>query len=82
MANRKLGKAGNLGNLGKIIPSFLIAEFSILAVRQNRKLGFKNLGKKLPRFPRFLSFDEDKKAKGKKKCVMKRKLKLRIIKTV
>ena len=59
MANRKLGNLENLGNLGNIILSFLISEFSILAVGQNRKLGFKNLGKKFPRFsriPRFPSF--------------------------
>ena len=43
-------------NLGKVIPSFLISEFSILPYSQNRKLGFKNLGKKIPRFPRFPSF--------------------------
>ena len=53
VANRKVG---NLGNLGKIIPSFLIFEFSILPYSQNRKLGFKNLGKKFPRFPRFSRF--------------------------
>ena len=29
------------------------SEFSILAIRQNGKLGFKNLGKKLPSFPSF-----------------------------
>ena len=52
MANRKLERVGNLGNLGKIIPSFLIWEFSILPYSQNRKLRFKNLGKKFPRFPR------------------------------
>ena len=51
MANRKLGKLGNLGNLGNIIPSFLISKFSILPYSQNRKLGFKNLGKKFPSFP-------------------------------
>ena len=50
MANRKLG---NLGNLGNIIPSFLISKFSILPYSQNRKLGFKNLGKKFPSFPSF-----------------------------
>ena len=27
VANRKLGKVRNLGNLGKVIPSFLISEF-------------------------------------------------------
>ena len=53
LANRKLGKVGNLGNLRKIIPSFLISEFSILPYSQNRKLGFENLGKKFPRFPSF-----------------------------
>ena len=56
MANRNLGKVRNLGNLGKIIPSFLIFEFSILPYSQNRKLRFKNLGKKFPRFPRFPRF--------------------------
>ena len=50
VANRKLG---NLGNLGNIIPSFLISEFSILPFSQNRKIGFKNLGKKFPSFPTF-----------------------------
>ena len=40
MANRKLG------NLGNIIPSFLISKFLIL-------LGLKNLGKKIPSFPSF-----------------------------
>ena len=47
MANRKLG------NLGNIIPSFLISKFSILPYSQNRKIGFKNLGKKFPSFPSF-----------------------------
>ena len=56
MANRKPGKIEKVGNLGKIIPSFLISEFSILPYNQNRKLGFKNIGKKFPRFPRFPSF--------------------------
>ena len=53
VANRKLG---NLENLGNIIPSFLISKFSILPYSQNRKLAFKNLGKKIPSFPRFPSF--------------------------
>ena len=53
MANRKLKNLGNLGNLRKIIPSFLISEFSFLLYSQIRKLGFKNLGKKIPRFPRY-----------------------------
>ena len=39
VANRKLG------NLGNIIPSFLHSKFSVLPYSQNRKLGFKNLGK-------------------------------------
>ena len=30
MANRKLEKVGNLGNLGKIVANFLISEFSLL----------------------------------------------------
>ena len=53
VANRKLG---NLRNLGNIIPSFLISKFLILPWSQNRKFGFKNLGKKYPRFPRFPRF--------------------------
>ena len=56
MANRKLGKVENLRNLAKIIPSFLISEFSIFPYNQNRKFGFKNLGKKFLRFPRLLRF--------------------------
>ena len=47
VANRKLG------NLGNVIPSFPISKFSILAIGQNRKLKFKNLGKKFPSFPSF-----------------------------
>ena len=54
--NRKLGKVGDLGNLGKIFPSFLISEFSILPYSQNKKLGFEILVKKILRFPRFPSF--------------------------
>ena len=50
---QKLRNLGNLGNLGNIIPSFLISKFSILPYSQNRKLGFKNLGKKFPSFPSF-----------------------------
>ena len=60
LANRKLGKVRDLGNLRKIIPSFLISEFSTLPYSQNRKLGFENLGKffsRFPRFPRLPSFD-------------------------
>ena len=53
VANRKLEKVGNLKNLGKVIPSFLISEFSILLYSQNRKHGLKNIGKKSPRFPSF-----------------------------
>ena len=53
MANWKLGNLGSLQNLGEIIPSFLISKFSILPYSQNRKLGFKNLGKKFPSFPSF-----------------------------
>ena len=50
---RKLKNLGNIGNLRNIIPSFLISKFSILPYSQNRKLGFKNLGKKFPSFPSF-----------------------------
>ena len=53
VANWKLRNLRNLGNLGNIIPSSFIFEFSILLYSQNRKLGFKNLGKKFPRFPSF-----------------------------
>ena len=59
MANRNFGKVRNLGNLRKIIPTFLISEFSILSYSQNRKLGLEILGKIFPRFlrfPRFPSF--------------------------
>ena len=34
MANQKLG---NLGNLGNIIPSFLMSEFSLLPYSQSQK---------------------------------------------
>ena len=44
VANPELGNFENLGNLGNIIPSFLISKFSILPYCQYRKLGFKNLG--------------------------------------
>ena len=50
MTNRRLG---NLGNLGDIIPSFLISEFSILAVGQNQKPEFKNLDKKISEVSEF-----------------------------
>ena len=53
MANRKLGKIEKVGNLGKIIPSFLFSEFSILPYSQNRKLEFKNIGKKIPEVSEF-----------------------------
>ena len=43
----------NIENLEKVIASFLISEFSNFPYSQNRKLGFKNLGKKFPRFPSF-----------------------------
>ena len=33
-----------------------IPSFFILAIGENRKLGFKNLGQRLPSFPRFPSF--------------------------
>ena len=56
VTNRQLENLENLGNLRNIIPSFLISKFSILPYSQNRKLGFKNLRKKLPSFPRFPSF--------------------------
>ena len=56
VANRNFEIVGNPGNLEKIIPSFLITEFSILPYSQNRKLGFQNLGKKNPRFPILLRF--------------------------
>ena len=44
---------GTLGNLGNIIPIFPISKFLILRYSENRKLGFKNLGKKFPNFPSF-----------------------------
>ena len=56
MGNKKLGNLENFGNLGYIIPSFPIPDFSILAVRPNQKLEFENLGKTFPKFPRFPRF--------------------------
>ena len=56
MANKKLRNLRNLGNLGNIIPSFLIFELLILPYSQNRKLGFKDLGEKFPKFRRFTRF--------------------------
>ena len=53
MTNRRLRKIGKIRTLGKIISSFLISEFLILSYRQNRKVGFKNLGKRFRRFPSF-----------------------------
>ena len=38
VANRKLREVGNLGNLGKVIPSFLISEFSILCFYPTAKI--------------------------------------------
>ena len=34
-------------NLGNIVPSFLMPDFSIFPYSRNRKLGFKKLGKKV-----------------------------------
>ena len=42
-------------NLGNIIPSFLMSEFSILPYSRNCKLRFKKFPR-FPRFSRFLSF--------------------------
>ena len=56
MAKRKFGKVGKVGNLGKIIPSFLISEFSILPYSQNRKLGFKTSEKNVRDIRDFRSF--------------------------
>ena len=56
VANQTFENLGNVGNLAKIIPSFLISNFSIWPYSQNRKLRFKNLAKTFPRFTRFLSF--------------------------
>ena len=59
---RKKMKKWQIENLEKSESSesseklFLVFEFSILPYCQNRKLGFKNLGKKFPRFPSFRSF--------------------------
>ena len=58
VANRKLRNLWNLGNLGNIIPSFLISKFSILPYSQNRKLGFKNLGKKNSEFSEISELSE------------------------
>ena len=56
MPNRKLGKVGNLENVGNIIPSFLIPDFSILPYSQNRKLRFEILGKNFRNFRDFQCF--------------------------
>ena len=42
--------------LEKLLRVFFFSEFSILRYSQNRKLRFKNLGKKFLRSPRFLRF--------------------------
>ena len=55
MANQKIGKAGNIG---KVNPSFLIFNFSVLAVGQNSDLKIleKNF-RDFRDFPGFLVFD-------------------------
>ena len=53
MENRKIG---NLGYIGSFVPIFLMSDFSILSYSRNRKLGFKERGKKIPRFPRLSRF--------------------------
>ena len=41
VANRKFGKVGNLGNLRKIIPNFLISKFSNSDLKISKK-NFRN----------------------------------------
>ena len=53
VANRKLVNLGNRKDLGTIFLIFLISKFSILPYTQNRKIGFKNLRKKIPEFSEF-----------------------------
>ena len=49
--NSEKSEIGNLGNLENIFRVFLFPSFC-----QNQKLGFKNIGRKSPRPPRFLKF--------------------------
>ena len=58
VANRKLVDLVNLKNLGTIFPSFLISKFSILPYTQNRKLGLKNLRKKILEISNISEFSE------------------------
>ena len=59
VANRKFGNLGNLENLGNVIQSFLISEFSILPYSKNRKHGLWKHLKIFSRFPVFLNFRPD-----------------------
>ena len=58
VANRKLVNLGNRKDLGTIFLIFLISKFSILPYTQNRKIGFKNLRKKIPEFSNISEFSE------------------------
>ena len=52
-SGRKLGKLGKLGNLGIFFPTFSLSTFPFWPNTQNRNLGRKKLGKKIPSFPSF-----------------------------
>ena len=49
VANRKLGNLGNLWNIRKVIPNFLVSEFSVLPKNSDLKISEK-------KFPRSLRF--------------------------
>ena len=55
-SGRKLGKHGKLGNFGIFFPTFSLSTFPFWPNTQNRKLGRKKLGKKIPSCPSFLRF--------------------------
>ena len=42
VANRKLGNLGNLWNIRKVIPNFLVSEFSVLPKNSDLKISEKN----------------------------------------
>ena len=53
---RKLGNLGNLGNLGSFFPAFFLLTFRYWPNTQNRKIGSRKCGKRIPTFPTFPSF--------------------------
>ena len=55
-ANDTTRPGRKFGNLGKFFPTFSLPTFRFWPNTQDRKLGRRNLGKKIPRFPTFPSF--------------------------